>query len=241
MVEMFSGVLVGVLLAVAVFALVRARRASGGGRREASVRVYSTIEDLRSVGELSVFKLITKEIVTATDHSFGEFGKKYFQWIVSSRKMAMIIAFDIDFRYDLQSPDFGIAEQDGGAYTLTMPKCFYETHIRDIHFYDEQNSKVLPWLLPDLLNRAFGAAFSEGDKNRLIEEAKQQASSQARSLVQRMRSDVQHSARQTIEALARGFGAERVSVSFRESELVQRRIEYESPDETGTAGGATAA
>jgi len=183
------------------------------------------------VGELSVFKVMTKEIVTATDHWFGEVGNRYFEWMVSSKKMAMIIAFDIDFRYDLRSPEFGIHDGGSRAYRLAMPKCFYETHIRDVLFYDEQNSKLLPWLLPDLLNRAFGTGFSEADKNRLIEEAKQQASAQARQLVRKMRSEVQNSARQTIRALAKGFGAEKVVVDFRDSELIERKVENASPGE----------
>jgi hypothetical protein len=148
--------------------------------------------------------------------------------MVSSKKMAMIISFDIDFRYDLHGPSFVIREEAPGSFRLTMPKCFYETHIKDVHFYDEQNSKLLPWLLPDLLNRAFGSGFSEEDKNRLIEEAKQQASAESEALVRKMRSEVQNSARNTLSALARGFGARQVTVDFSDSEIVQASVEYDS-------------
>lgn len=224
--EMLTGLITGaVVTAGLVWALRRRHSARGRGPH---TRVFSTLEEMRAIGELSVFKVYTKEIVTAVDHSLGEIGKRYFQWIVSSRKMAMIISFDIDFRYDLRSESFSMERTPGGAVKLVMPKCFYETHIRDILFYDEQNSKLLPWLLPDLLNRAFSGAFSESDKNRLIEEAKEQASLQARDLVLRMRSDVQESARRTLATLARGFGVPEIQVDFRDAELVQLRVEYDS-------------
>ncbi|MCK5393740.1 MAG: DUF4230 domain-containing protein [Candidatus Omnitrophica bacterium] len=187
--------------------------------------IFTSIEKLRSVGELVVFKVITKEIVTADEHWFGEWGKKYLQWMVSAKKMAMIFEFSIDFRYDLRSPHFIIKNIGDKNYRLLMPKCFYETHIRDIHFYDEQSTKLLPWLLPDLINRAFGMNFKEGDKNRLKEEAKQQASLLAKDLVQKMRSEVQTSARQTIEVLAKSFGAEKVLIDFENAELIPKEAE----------------
>lgn len=229
MMDVLSGVVVGVGVTVAGVVIWRVARRKTKGPPGPSVRVEGSLQQLRAVGELSVFKVITKEIVTATDHWFGEKGKRYFEWMVSSKKMAMIIAFDIDFRYDLKSPDFVIREDGVGRYRLTMPKCLYETHIKDVLFYDEQNSRLLPWLLPDLLNRAFGSGFSEHDKNRLIEEAKQQASAQARDLVQRMRSEVQKSARQTLGALAQGFGADEVSFDFGESDIIEMKVDYEAP------------
>lgn len=191
---------------------------------EREIRIYTSLEELRSVGELVVFKVITKEIVTTSRHWLGEMGKKYFQWLVSTKKMAMIFEFDIDFRYDLRSPDFLMEELGEKNFRLKMPPCFYEVHIRNISFYDEQNAKFLPWLLPDLLNRAFGAGFSEEDKNLLIEEAKCQATKMAENLVKKMRSEVQNSARQTLEILSKSFGAEKVLVDFTDSKLLQSKL-----------------
>lgn len=218
---------VGLVLAAGAFLAGRSRGGSGAGL---SVKTFSTIESMRQLGELSVFKVITKEIVTADQHCFGEVGKRFFEWMLSSKKMAMILSFDIDFRYDLRGGDFRIEESGPGAYRLHLPSCFYETHIRDISFYDEQNSKLLPWLLPDILNRAFGGAFSETDKNRLIDEAKKQAAKQAEELVGRMRGEVQQSARQTLEAIAKGFGATSVQFDFGTSKLVQSNVEYDAAD-----------
>jgi hypothetical protein len=36
--------------------------------------------------------------------------------------------------------------------------------MRSLRFYDEPHSKFMLWLLPDLLNGAFGPNFSEEDK-----------------------------------------------------------------------------
>lgn len=189
------------------------------------VCVYSSVEQLRSVGELVVFKMVTKEIVTASQHWFGEVGEKYFQWLVSTKKMAMIFEFDIDFRYDLRSPDFKIKQLGEIRYILKMPPCLYQVHIRDINFYDEQNSKFLPWLLPDLLNRAFGSGFSEADKNQLKEEAKNQAAKLAEGVVQKLQAEVENSARQTMLALARNLGAEKVTIDFSQSKIIPSTVQ----------------
>jgi len=211
--------------AAAIIVVVLLRQRSRTARPKGDVRVYPSIEHLRSVGELVVFKMITKEIVTAADHWFGEWGKRYFKWLLSEKKMAMIFEFEIDFRYDLRSRDFVIEQTGEGEYRLVMPKCFYDTHIRDVSFYDEQSSKLLPWLIPDLLNRAFGPGFSETDKNNLKEEAKQQAAHIAGDFVDRLRPEVQSSAKQTMETLGKALGAKNVMVDFTGSELIQTKVE----------------
>lgn len=226
MTELFSGILVGLLAALCAVIVLRKKR---GGSSGTSIQVLSSIEQMRSVGELSVYKVFTKEIVTSTKHAFGDVGKKYFQWVVSTNKMAMIFSFEINFRYNLQSPEFRIKDEGEGRYRLFMPRCFYEIYIKDIQIYDENKATVMQWLLPGVLHGVFGPGFREEDKNKLIEAAKQHASAQAKDLVERMSSEVHGSARQTLEALARGFGAQQVIFNFQDAELVQSKIEYSSP------------
>jgi hypothetical protein len=220
---MTASIVITILVLVAVICVLLWIIFRRGTRKAAPVEVHSSIEDLRSVGELVVFKIITKEIVTTAEHWFGEWGKKYLKWLASTKKMAMIFEFEIGFRYDLRSSDFIVEPMGDKAYRLKMPKCFYEIYIRDISFYDEQNARLLPWLVPDLVNRAFGSGFTEEDKNKLKEEAKRQASEIAKRFVTRMQSEVQNSAKQTLEALATAFGAESVLVDFSDSELVQTK------------------
>jgi hypothetical protein len=190
------------------------------------VTIHSSIQQLRSIGQLSVFKVITKEIVTETDHSWGEFGAKYLRWVLSKKKMAMIFEFAIDFRYDLRRPEFKILETGENAYKIIMPPCFYEAHIRDIQFYDEQRSKFLPWLLPDLLSGFLMDGFSEEHKNKLVAAAKNHAEMQARQLIENLESEVQSSAEATMQSISKAFGAERLSFEFRPSGGEALTIEY---------------
>lgn len=222
----------GILLFVGILVYRRKKRTS-----DEKVQIHTSIEEIRQVGELVAFKMVTKEIVTAAEHWFGDIGKKYFLWLVSTKKMAMIFEFSIDFKYDLRSPDFLIKQVEGNRYRMKMPRCFYDIHIKDINFYDEQTTKLLPWLLPDLINKAFGMGFDEKDKNRLVEEAKQQASRMAVEMVQKLRSDVQSSARQTLETITKGFGAELVAVDFSDSELIQLKVESPTVAELEQAVG----
>ena len=208
--SLLIGVVVGLVLMI-LFTLYRKVR--GGKNKARAVHVHSSIEDIKSIGQLSVFKVLTKEIVTEVDHSWGEIGKKYLSWILSGKKMAMIFMFEVDFRYDLRSPAFQIVAS-GDGYEFRMPPCLREVSIRDIHFYDEQRSKVIPWLLPDLINSVFGSGFTEADRNRLKDAARKAAQSQSESLVSTLDADVEQSARQTLSSLARAFGVQDVRFVF---------------------------
>ena len=206
--------LIGMVAAlVAVGALWVWRKARRGGSAK-EIRVFSSIEKLRAIGQLSVYKVMTKEIVTETDHTWGDFGNRYLGWVLSSKKMAMIFEFEIDFRFNLQSPQFKILETGEASYAIDMPPCDYEVHIRDIRFYDEQGSKLLPWLLPDLLNGFLRGGFSEEDKNKLVDAAKNHAGKQALELINSIQSEVQKSATSTLESISRAFGAEYVDFRF---------------------------
>ncbi len=184
------------------------------------VQTESSVLEMKSVGELIVFRVVTKEIVTASKHWFGSVGENYLSWLVSGKKMAMIFVFGIDFKYDLRSHSFGIDELPDGRVILRMPPCEYETHLRDVSFYDEQNAKLLPGLLPDVISKVLGGGLTEVDKNRLVEAARTQADTLARAMVERMTPEVQNSAEQTLRTLARGFGARQVEVDFTSSRLI---------------------
>ena len=227
MMEMLAGVAVGMVLAGGALLALRLawRRGAPGAAAGPALRVAASIEQIRSVGELVAFKVVTKEVVTAVDHWFGEVGKKYFTWLVSSKKMVMIFEFEIDFRYDLRGREFRIEDLGGGAYRLRMPPCFYQTHINSVSFYDEKRAEFLPIIVPGLLNRLLDIGFDETARNRLVEEARVTAMAMAKRFVAGMRPDVQNSARQTVEVLARGFGAAEVTVDFSDADLVEGAVE----------------
>jgi hypothetical protein len=219
--EFFIGMIVAVVLLGVLWVWLRRRKKNPSGE----IRVFSSIEQLRSIGQLSVYKVLTKEIVTETDHSWGEVGSRYLRWVLSNKKMAMIFEFAIDFRYNLQSPTFEIREAGSDTYAITMPPCEYEVHIRDIRFYDEQGSKLFPWLLPDLLNGFLGGGFSEEDKNKLVDAAKNHAQQQALELINNIQSEVQKSAKTTLESISRAFGASRIDFTFTSKPATELDVE----------------
>jgi Protein of unknown function (DUF4230) len=205
--------LIALALGAALGWFVSRRR---GAARANETHSHVSLEGMRAVGELSVFKAITKEIVTETDYSFGEFGRKYLRWAFTQKKLAMIFEFQIDFRYDMRSPQFQI-DTSGVQTKIQLPPVKAEISVRSLRFYDEQRSKFMPWLLPDLLNGAFGPGFSEEDKNRLLDGACAHAKSHAHQLIEQLRGEVEASARATLVPLAQSFGATQPQLSFSQS------------------------
>lgn len=209
-----------VTTAVSIFFLFRKKN-----RKDISL--HSSVEYMKSIGHLSVFKAYTKEIVTEIDHTWGEFGKKYLTWLISEKKMAMIFEFEIDFRYDLRSEGFNIVRNDD-SYIINMPDCIYELHINNISFYDEQGARLLPWLLPDLISKYGAGRFSETDKNRIVAAAIENAKKQAVKLITSIENDVQSSAISTMNALCFSFGVN--DPEFRFSSMNEKHIRVMSSE-----------
>jgi hypothetical protein len=236
MVNWLIGMIVGIFIAGAFAVALRFRRGGGG----MNVEISSQIEQMRKVGELVVFRMVNKEIVTAADHWLGEWGKRNLGWLISEKKMAMIFEFGIDFSFDLKSPDFKVDATSDGQCILRLPVCRFTTHIRSIKFYDEQESKLLPALVPHVLSKALGGRFDEEDRNRLLEEARGQADQLAHEMVDQLQSDVQDSARATLGALARGFGAEQTTIEFSEHQPVLAKIDPGDERNVPAAGESSA-
>lgn len=178
-------------------------------------QTQSFVTSLRSVGELSVFRARTKEIITSSDHDFGEFGGRYLTWLITNKKMTMIFEFDVDFRYNLLDPELEVRHESDGSFTVKLPACAYEVRIIDMRVHSEDHTKLLPWLMPDLVGRFFtGGGFSVDKKNQLIADAKRSATHFAEGLVAAAQSDAQDSARKTLEGVARSFGADRIQIQF---------------------------
>lgn len=219
------GFVSGLVIAIAGVAglwMLRKKLKKGAPR----VAIYSTIEEIRAVGELVVLRVLNKEIVTATDHLFGKLGAKYLKWLLTENKLAMIFEFNINFKYDLNSPDFEIIDEGDRCYTFKMAPCYYETNILNLKFYDEKAGELMPWLLPGMVTRILGATFSEQEKNYLIDEAKQQAMNTGKVLAERMVPDIQSAAKRTLAMLAKGLGARDVQFDFGRSELVQTKLDF---------------
>ncbi len=190
------------------------------------ISIHSTLEQIREIGHLSVFKVFTKEIVTESKHDWGDIGSRYFSWILTTKKMAMVFEFQIDFRYDLRSPLFRIHEAERGKFVVSMPPCIYEVTLLNVQFYDEQQPRLLPWLLPDLLNGFFSRGFTERDKNELVSAAKRQAEAQARAIIDDFLTNVEGSATTTLRAICRSLGAREVRFEFTREVEPQVSVAY---------------
>lgn len=205
------GLAAGALLALLVMALWRRGRGPSGPR----VTVGSSVEAFRSVGELVVLKVLTKQIVTSRDHLLGDWGEKWLTWLLSSKQTAMIFEFVVDFRYDLRDPRFAIEPFDGGrGLSFTLPPLVYEIQMKDMWLYDERGAALAPLVLPDWIGRIFGGRFTEREKNQLIQAARTEAEGLAAQLADRMRPEVQRSAEATLGSIARGMGIREMRYLF---------------------------
>jgi Protein of unknown function (DUF4230) len=175
--------------------------------------VASQITELRAVGELRVFKGVSKDILTHVDHSFGDFGKKYLSWAFTKKKLAMVFEFEMDFSYDLRSEQLAMRSEAGG-FVITLPPCKVDVAIKNLQFYDEQRAKFLPWLLPDLVQGFFDGRFSEEDKNALINAAKGHALAQAKELYSRYQPQVESSAYQSLRFLNQSESGRALKIEF---------------------------
>jgi len=185
--------------------------------------VRGSIDELRAIGELSAFRAVSKDLITHSDHTFGEFGRKYLAWAFTRKKLAMVFEFEMDFRYDLRSEAFRVRASQGSdprdaLALIDMPACRVEVSIKDLAFYDEQRARLLPWLLPDLVQGFFDGRFSEEDKNQLIAAARAHAMAQAQALAERYRDQVERSAHSTLSMLVRPLGYSQVEVRFSPSQ-----------------------
>lgn len=240
---MFEGLFIGLVAGAAAVAILMMW---WKGRRRASepagptINVQSSVESLRSVGELVVLKVFTQQIVTKSEHLFGDWGEKWLAWLVSSKKTAMIFDFVVDFRYDLKSGKFVPRIYGESGVEFNMPPCFYEIQLKDIKIYDERASVAVPLILPEWLGQIFGGKFSEKEKNQLIDAARTEAERLARQLAGRMIGEVQHSAEATLRQIARAMGFTESRFKFNEQTLVQGEVDMSDIEEAASEAVADA-
>ena len=133
---------------------------------------------------------------------------------MSEQRITLVIEFDVDFKYDLNDPQFNIGKTGENGYKITMPACNYEVRIRDMKIHSEDKTELLPWLMPEVIGRVFTGGFSVEAKNKLISETRLQASRFAGDLVARTTGEAQRSAAATLSMLAQGLGAGHVDFDF---------------------------
>ncbi|MFK0477132.1 DUF4230 domain-containing protein, partial [Campylobacter jejuni] len=134
----------------------------------------------------------------------------------SERQISLILEFEITFLYYLRDKIFNIWPVGDDAYKIIMPKCKYKHSIIDMKFYNKKNAKFLAFLLPDSINST-GISFRESDKNKLIKEAKDEVKDLSLNLIKNLESKIHKRAKDTLEAIAKGSGAQRVEFEFKDN------------------------
>ena len=240
---LFIGFFGGLLVALVAWGVWRiARRGRRGGKAAPVLNHESFITSMKAVGELSVFRIMTKEVITASEHWFGEFGRKYLNWLLSEQRITLVIEFDVDFRYDLNDPQFQVRDRGEGSFQVVLPPCRHEVLIRDMRIHSEDKTKLLPWLMPEVVDRVVTGGFSVDAKNKLISETRLQASNYAGDLVRKATGEAQRSAARTLTMLAQGLGARKIDFEFTPSgefhpQVDTSKLEQILPDPGQIRGG----
>ena len=178
------------------------------------------------IGELRVYRAYMKEIVTSVDHIWGDIGKKYFSWMLSEKKLAMVFEFEVDFVYNLLSKDFKVIDDYKGVF-IKMPKCKYDVKIKDFYFYDEQGTRLK--ILPEFLSSIFDGGVSEDEKNELVKMAIRQVEEISKKVAMKIQSDVDSTTKETIKNLLVGFNKRIDSFNFYENNISQDQVNIENP------------
>ncbi len=213
--NLMTGILVGLGVALLLALTWRlARRGRGKSRKPAAPTIESFVTSMRAVGELCVFRIMTKEVISSNKHWFGEFGQKYLNWLLSEERITLIMEFDVDFRYDLNDPACKVTRTGPDSCRIVLPPCRHEVFLRDMRIHSEDKPELLPWLMPDLVGRFFTGGFSVDAKNQLIAESRQESRRFAAEQVRRVTADAQASAVRTLQTLTQGLGYPDVAVEF---------------------------
>ena len=181
---------------------------------------------LVSIGELRVYRAYMKEIVTSVDHVWGDIGKKYFSWMLSEKKLAMVFEFEVDFVYNLLSKDFKVFD-NGKSVSINMPRCKYDVKIKDFYFYDEQGTRLK--ILPEFLSSIFDGGVSEDEKNELVKMAIKQVEEISKKVAVNIQSDVDRMTKETINNLLLGFNKRIDSFNFYENNITHDQVNIENP------------
>ena len=181
---------------------------------------------LESIGELRVYRAYMKEIVTSVDHVWGDIGKKYFSWMLSEKKLAMVFEFEVDFVYNLLSEDFKVFDDINGV-SIKMPRCKYDVKIKDFYFYDEQGTRLK--ILPEFLSSIFDGGVSEDEKNELVKMAIKQVEEISKKVAMNIQSDVDRRTKETINNLLLGLKKRIDSFNFYKNNISQDQVNIENP------------
>lgn len=167
------------------------------------VNVDTIFEKVEAVGTLEALRVYMKEVATVSDHLFGTLGR-YFSWLLTPKKAIMIFHFVATFKCDLKKAKVEPIDEGKRKYRIVLPPPSYDVLMRDFSFYDTHGAKLLGILS---LAAIFGLdALDEDDKNKLKDEAKNQAIKAVEEDLGKLLDQASVSVRNTLQQLLSDFG-----------------------------------
>lgn len=184
---------------ITLLAITWERRKSRGG----TTTSYGLIEAVKELGDIVALSVHANEIVTVALPD---------RWYERGGKMLIICGFDIEYRFNLKRCEFS---RKGTEPLLILPPQHVKISTDIIHIYDEQKG-VIAWIFPKEIPLA--------EKNNLILQARAEATKRALSLNQGWLEKAQHSARNTLEFIARGMKSPIPVIEFMPSSNVETQV-----------------
>jgi hypothetical protein len=180
------------------------------------------LQGIQEMGDLVSLSAVMKDIGTITEPP------KWYK--ARSKKMMLICEFELEYRFNLRDAQF--LDASDGTVTLQLPPCRVKNSLLDVVIYDEQDGEYLPWPYDGLIKDTITTA----ERNRMLREAKQNAMSAANNIDTQMLSRAEHSAKKTLQILAKAIGLkEELDVQFRDaSESVRENVDGLTAGNAGT-------
>ena len=184
------------LLSVLVLAMRRPK--------STSTTIYTSLERVRSMGELTVLSAYIKEVVTMKVNEDATFS--------TTGKIILICPYRIEFRYDLRRTK--ISKNDN-LITVILPPHKAEPIPGKIEFYDERKSAVLGFWNTD---------FEVEVRNKMVHDAGVQAIKQAGIMQEDLQEQVRHSVRSTLAPLFSALGSTQIEFVFEDTASIVQQL-----------------
>jgi len=191
------GILSGALLVALITTLVKRPKS-------ATLTIHTSLERIRSMGELTVLSAYIKEVVTMTTNKDSFWN--------STGKIILICPYRIEFRYNLRKTK---VSKNGDEITVILPPHKAEPIPGKIEFYDERKSEFLGFIDQD---------FDVSVRNKMVHDAGEQAIKQAGIMQEDLQDQVRQSVRSTLTPLFSALGSTHIQFVFEDSASIVHQL-----------------
>lgn len=166
--------------------------------------IRSLITATTPTGNLSVFKVISKDVVTKEITKEGSWALN----VDGSKKAILVVHSEITVSYCLQDERFQVSRV-GDKAIISLPPPTTDINLRDIAFYDKQPGR---WL-------AFEKPWTPKDDTEIIRDAKNDAEERAKQVAVDYRAQYELVARSLLNSIAVGLGCKDAEIQFIDMEV----------------------